>query len=209
LKSFSQQIREEIVADKNLNELQDPKRSFVRDAFLYGGVVSNPGRTYHLEFTLPEDKENNLMEILSGFNLSPKRIARKGKLVVYIKEADEIADVLNIIGAHKSMLELENVRIEKSVRNAVNRKVNFETANLNKTVDAAINQIDAIKYITQSFGLSYLSDGLEEIARLRLQHETASLAEIGAMASPPIGKSGVNHRLRKICKIAETLKKEK
>jgi hypothetical protein len=136
--------------------------------------------------------------IKSGVISNPSR--------TYLKEADEIADVLKIIRANKSLLALEEMRVEKAIANNVNRKVNFEAANLNKTVDAAQSQIEAIKFISQSVGLSVLSAPLEEVARMRLEHENLSLAEIGELSDPPIGKSGVNHRLRKICKIAENIK---
>ena len=204
--SFSQSVRAELLSDDNLNQELEHKRSFVRECFLYGGIISNPGKTYHVEFTLPETKAQELMEILSEFQLNPKKIARRGQSVVYIKESESIADILNIMGAHKSLLVLESMRVEKNVRNAINRKVNFETANINKTVDAALSQINAIKYISQEVGLSYLSKPLKEVAELRLENQTLSLAEIGELMTPPIGKSGVNHRLRKICKIAENLK---
>jgi DNA-binding protein WhiA len=206
IKSFSQTVRAELLSDENLKKKLDYERSFVRECFLFGGIISNPGKTYHVEFTIPEVKAQELLKILSSFNLNPKKIARKGQTVVYIKEAEGIADILNIIGAHKSLLSLEEMRVEKYVRNEINRKVNFETANINKTVGAALSQIDAIKYISQTVGLSYLSKPLKEIAELRLDNETLSLTEIGELANPPLGKSGVNHRLRKICKIAENLR---
>jgi hypothetical protein len=204
MKSFSQNVRAEISEKKRT----DKNRAFVRDCFLSGGVISNPKRTYHLEFSLDEKdgkKADKLVEILNFFELSPKKIARGGYSVVYLKEADEIAEVLKIIGASKSFLALEEMRVEKSIANNVNRKVNFETANLNKTVDAALEQIEAIKFISQTKGLSFLSAQLEEVARLRLANENLSLAEIGELLQPPIGKSGVNHRLRKICKIAHEI----
>jgi len=201
--SFSQDVHTEIMnSDKRL----DTERAFVRECFLVGGVVSNPERTYHLQFTLSDEKADSLMKILSGFNLHPKKIARKGQSVVYIKESEEIADVLKIIRAHKALLVLESMRVEKSIRNNVNRRVNFEAANLEKTVGAALGQIDAIKYISQNVGLSYLSGPLEEVARLRLMYNSLSLTEIGALLEPPVSKSGVNHRLRKIMKIAENLR---
>jgi len=202
--SFSKEVRKELITQDNIPK--EKKRVFVRECFLQGGVISNPGRAYHLEFTLPEKDADKLVKILAGFNLLAKKIARRGQSVVYIKESEGIVDVLNIMGAHKSLLILEELRIEKSIRNSVNRKVNFETANINKTVGAALTQIEAIEFISQHTGLSVLSEPLEEIARLRLAHETLSLAEIGALLTPPIGKSGVNHRLRKICKIAENMK---
>jgi len=205
MESFSQTVQKELLSDDNLEKTLDYERSFVRECFLFGGIISNPGKTYHVEFTIPEEKAQELLKILSAFHLNPKMIARKGQTVVYIKEADGIADILNIIGAHKSLLTLEEMRVQKNVRNTINRKVNFETANINKTVGAALSQIDAIKFIAQTVGLSYLPKPLREIAELRLDNETLSLTEIGELASPPLGKSGVNHRLRKICKIADNL----
>jgi len=198
--SFTQTIKNEITNDKPM----DKKRAFVRDCFVGGGVISNPSKTYHLEFTLDEKKADKLMEILVFFELRPKKIARGGQSVVYLKDADEIADVLKIIRANKSLLALEEMRVEKAIANNINRKVNFETANLTKTVDAAQSQIEAIKYIKKKTGLSVLSAPLEKVARLRLENENLSLTEIGELI--PISKSGVNHRLRKICKIAENMK---
>jgi len=201
--SFSQIVKAEL---QGVSGQFDDSRMFVRECFLQGGVISNPGRTYHLEFTLDENRANKLMRILAGFNLQAKKIARRGQYVVYLKEAEGISDVLNIIGAHKSLLTLEGMRVEKSIRNEVNRKVNFETANINKTAQAALGQIEAIEFIRRHVGLSFLSEPLEEVARLRLNHETLNLVEIGALLTPPIGKSGVNHRLRKICEIAQKMK---
>ena len=126
--------------------------------------------------------------------------------MVYIKEGSGIVDILNVMEAHIALMELENVRILKEVRNSVNRKVNCETANLNKTISAAVKQIEDIEYIRDNYGLSKLSESLEEMARLRLDNPDASLKELGDMLSPPVGKSGVNHRLRKICEIAEDLR---
>jgi len=200
--SFTQRVREEISAKK----FSDKNRAFVRDCFVRGGVISNPRRTYHLEF-VNEKNDGRLVEILAGFGLRPKNILRGGQNVIYLKEADEIADVLKIIRADKSLLWFEEMRVEKAIANNVNRKVNFETANLNKTVDAAQVQIEAIKFIAKNGGLGILSAPLEDVARLRLQNEGLSLAEIGELLSPPVGKSGVNHRLRKICKIAQNIQK--
>jgi hypothetical protein len=199
--SYSRQIRDEI---KKVEKKMDKKRAFVRDCFVNGGVISNPRRTYHLEFSLDTQKADKLTDILTSFGLHPKKFARGTHSVVYLKEAEEIADVLKIIRADKFLLSFEEMRVEKAIANNVNRQVNFETANLNKTVDAAQSQIEAIKYIAQTAGLGYLSAPLEEVARLRLENENMSLAEIGELLS--ISKSGVNHRLRKICKTYESLK---
>ena len=204
--SFSQTVREEVVSDNNLEKNMDHACSFVRECFLFGGIISNPGKTYHAEFTLPKEKALKLLKILKSHDLRPKMIARKGQTVVYIKEADGVALILNIIGAHKSFLALEEMRVEKEVVNQINRTVNCKSANLNKTVDAAVSHITAIDYIAKTVGLNYLPDSLREIAELRLGNEILSLSEIGALMKPPLGKSGVNHRLRKICKIADNLR---
>ena len=201
--SFTKVVKAELeVADKRL----DGKRAFVRDAFLAGGVISNPLRTYHLEFALSLEKAEKLVGILTRFGLNPKRFTRKGQHVVYVKEGDEIADCLKLIMAHKSLLVFEKMRVEKSIREDINRQVNFETANLKKTVGAALTQLEAIELISRAVGLSNLPPQLEEAACLRLAYPEMSLAEIGAMMSTPIGKSGANHRFRKICKLAERLR---
>ena len=200
--TFSQTVQKELLSQP---VRLDEARRFVRDCFLKGGVISNPSRNYHMEFTLSESVAHELMKILESFQLRPKIIARRGQSVVYLKESEEIADVLKIIKANKSLLAMESMRVEKSLRNNINRRVNFEAANLSKTVDAALSQIEAIEYISQRLGLSCLPSMLEDVARLRLDNQEMSLAEIGTLLNPPIGKSGVNHRLRKICKIAENL----
>ncbi|MCL2363163.1 MAG: DNA-binding protein WhiA [Defluviitaleaceae bacterium] len=204
-KSFTALVRQEIANDKT--EI-DPNRAFVRACFLAGGAISNPDRSYHLDFVLSDADMQKLTRTLRGFGIDAKVTQRRGLSIVYIKEASEIADILNLMLTHKSLLRFENIRVEKDLRNNLNRKVNFETANLNKTVAAALEQIQAIEFIEQHVGLEQLAEPLEKIARLRLKYDAASMEEIGAMLTPPIGKSGVNHRLRKICEIANTIKGE-
>jgi len=183
------------------------KRAYLRGAFLGGGSISDPEKTYHLEFvTHNEEFSNELMDLINSYGLSSKPVLRKNSYVIYLKEGDQIVDMLNIIGAHNALLEFENIRILKDMRNSVNRIVNCETANLTKIVDASIRQIENIEYIQRTAGLKILPDNLREIAELRLENRNASLKELGQMLNPPIGKSGVNHRLRKIEKIAEQLK---
>ena len=126
--------------------------------------------------------------------------------MVYVKEGDQIADLLGLMEARKSLLKLENVRILREMRGSVNRKVNCETANINKTVNAAVKQIEDIRYIRDTAGFSGLSNGLDEMARIRLQYPEATLKELGMMLDPPVGKSGVNHRLRKLSAIADALR---
>lgn len=185
------------------------KRLYIRGAFLGGGSVSNPEKTYHLEFvTHNEEYSNDLSKIINSFDLNSKVIQRKSSFVVYIKEGEQIVDLLNIIGAHASLLEFENIRIMKEMRNNINRLVNCETANLSKTVNASVRQVESIKLIEREIGLSRLPKNLREIAEVRLNYPDESLKELGQMLNPPVGKSGVNHRLRRIEKIADELKRE-
>lgn len=182
------------------------RRAFLRGAFLGGGSISNPEKTYHMEFvTNSLEFAEDLIKLINSYGLNAKYIQRKNTYVVYLKEGEQIVDLLNIIGAHSALLELENVRIYKEMRNNVNRLVNCETANLNKTVDAAVRQIECIKLIQEKIGLRKLPHNLREVAELRITYPDLTLKELGEMLDPPIGKSGVNHRLRKIEKIAEEL----
>ncbi len=187
------------------------KRAYIRGAFLGGGSISDPDKTYHLEFvTHSEEHGKGLCKLINSFGLNSKMIMRKEEnYVIYIKEGEQIVDLLNIIGAHSALLKLEDIRILKEVRNNINRIVNCETANLSKTIDAALRQLNNIKYIDENKGIDSLPDNLAQVARLRLENREASLKELGEMLNPPVGKSGVNHRLRKIEEIAERLKKQK
>ncbi|MEG0772744.1 DNA-binding protein WhiA [Clostridium sp.] len=188
---------------------EESKRAYIRGAFLGGGSISNPEKTYHLEFvTHNSDYAYELSGLINTYGLSSKVISRKNTFVIYIKEGEQIVDLLNIIGAHSSLLELENIRIMKEMRNNVNRLVNCETANLSKTVNAAVRQVESIKLIQNEIGLDRLHKNLREVAELRLEFPDESLKELGAMLEPPVGKSGINHRLRRIEKIAEELRKE-
>lgn len=196
-------ISEEVIVDEN------SKRAYIRGAFLGGGSISNPEKTYHLEFvTHDEEYAKSLSSLINSYKLNSKVIQRKNSFVIYLKEGEQIVDLLNIIGAHSALLELENIRIMKEMRNNVNRIVNCETANLSKTVNAAVRQVESIKLIESEIGLDRLPKNLKEVARLRLSFPDESLKELGAMLNPPVGKSGVNHRLRRIEKIADELRKE-
>jgi len=194
---------------KAIFEGQAVRRAYIRGAFLGGGSISNPEKTYHLEFvTHDEDYSKELSSLINSYGLSSKVIQRKGSYVVYLKEGEQIVDLLNIIGAHASLLELENIRIMKEMRNNVNRLVNCETANLSKTVNAAVRQVESIRRIEKEIGLRRLPKNLREIAELRLTYPDESLKELGEMLTPLVGKSGVNHRLRRIEKIAEEIIRE-
>jgi hypothetical protein len=195
---------------KNMVKKRCCKRAYIRGAFLGGGSISDPEKTYHLEFVNHnQEHSKDLSRLINSFGLNSKIIARKDNYVVYIKEGEQIVDLLNIMGAHTSLLQLENIRVLKEMRNNINRIVNCETANLSKTINAAIRQIKNIEYIDKVMGIENLPPNLVDIARLRLIYREASLKELGQMLSTPVGKSGVNHRLRKIEEIAERLKKER
>lgn len=183
------------------------KRAYLRGAFLGGGSVSHPDKAYHLEFvTHSSDHAEDLKKLINSFDLNSKTVERKGNYVVYLKEGEQIVEILNIIGAYNALLKFENIRIYKQMRNNVNRIVNCETANLTKTVNASIRQIENIQYIKETIGLNKLSSGLRKIAELRLKYREASLKELGQMLNPPLGKSGINHRLRKIEEIANKIR---
>lgn len=186
------------------------KRAFLRGAFLAAGSMSDPNKAYHFEIVCTTvNMAEQLRRMMCSFSMDAKIVVRKKMYVVYLKEGAQLVDMLNIMEAHVSLMELENVRILKEMRNAVNRKVNCETANINKTVSAAVKQVEDIRYIQQTIGLDKLSDGLKEMAILRLEHPDATLKELGELSDPPVGKSGVNHRLRKIGEIAEGVRQNK
>lgn len=193
--------------DSELADTEERRKAYIRGAFIGGGSISNPEKTYHLEFvTHSQEYAEDLCKIINSFGLNSKVIQRKNSYIVYIKEGEQIVDLLNIVGAHTALLELENIRIMKEMRNNVNRLVNCETANLSKTVNAAVRQVESIKLIEKEIGLARLAKNLREVAELRLQYPDESLKELGEMLNPPVGKSGINHRLRKIEKIAEELR---
>lgn len=185
------------------------KRSFIRGAFLAAGSVSNPNKAYHFEIVVSQEKNGILLcEVMRFFDIDAKMIARKYHYVVYVKEGSQIVDLLNVMEAHVALMEFENVRILKDMRNTINRKVNCEAANISKTVKAASRQVEDILYIKEKVGLSTLAAGLEEIALLRIEYPEASLKELGELLNPPVGKSGVNHRLKKLCEIADGLRSD-
>lgn len=183
------------------------RRAFIRGAFLCAGSISDPEKFYHFEIVCgSKAKAVQLMELIQSFEVDAKIVQRKKYYVVYVKEGALIVELLGIMGAGVSLMNLENVRILKDMRNTVNRKVNCETANINKTVNAAVKQVEDILYIRDTAGLDSLPENLEETALLRLEYPQASLKELGALLSTPVGKSGINHRLRKICSIANELR---
>jgi cell division protein WhiA len=194
---------------KDLVKKKCCKRSYLRGAFLAGGSVNNPETSsYHLEiFSLYKEHNDSLCELMNTFGLNSKTLERKKGYITYLKEAEKIAEFLNIIGGHNALLRFEDVRIVRDMRNSVNRLVNCETANLNKTIGASVRQVENIRYIDQTAGLSILPDKLREIAELRINFPDVTLKELGEMVSGgAISKSGINHRLRKIDEIADKLR---
>ena len=181
--------------------------SFLRGVFLSCGTVTDPERGYHLEFVVPYKRLcGDLLKFMDELNLNPKYIVRKGNHIIYFKDSESIEDILAIMGASNASLYIMNVKIEKDVKNMINRRVNFEISNINKTVDAAKLQIEAIKYIEENGGVSSLPDNLQKIAQIRLDNPEASLKEIEFLLDEPISRSGVNHRLGRIVKIADSMK---
>ncbi|HWQ89265.1 MAG TPA: DNA-binding protein WhiA [Desulfitobacteriaceae bacterium] len=186
------------------------QKAYLRGAFLAGGSINNPEGAYHLEIISSDPQHAAaLCQLLNKFQLRAKVSRRKNWYVVYIKESEHIVLFLALIGAHHALLEFENVRVFKDVRNQVNRLVNCETANLNKTVVASVRQIDNINLIAETIGLAALPPALRDMAELRIESPDASLKELGEMLTPKVGKSGVNHRLRKIDELAEKIRTQK
>ena len=202
------QIREDLSVVKN-RIVQNPccRRAFLRGAFLAAGSISDPEKFYHFEIACASmEKAGQLKELMATFGIEAKIVLRKKHYVVYIKEGSQIVDMLNVMEAPVSLMELENIRILKEMRNSVNRQVNCETANINKTVSAAVKQTEDIRYIQETIGLSGLPANLQEMARVRLERPEATLKELGEALEPPVGKSGVNHRLRKLSLLAQELR---
>ena len=185
------------------------KRAFLRGVFQTAGSVSDPNKSYHFEIVCASpEAAGQIQSVMCSFGLDAKIVPRKRSFVVYLKEGSQIVDILNVMEAHVSLMELENVRILKEMRNSVNRKVNCETANINKTVSAAVKQIEDITYLREKIGFENLPDNLAEAARVRLENPDATLKELGEALTPPVGKSGINHRLRKLSEMADRVRQE-
>ncbi len=186
------------------------KVAFLKGAFLTCGTVNDPNKNYHLEFVVPYlNLSKDLKLFINDYEeltVKPKSITRNSNYVIYFKDSESIEDLITAMGAVNSSLEIMGVKMYKDVRNNVNRKLNFESANLDKTIDASSKQVDAILHIKNKVGLSYLSEDLKEIAELRLENPDMSLRELGEKLSVSLSRSGVNHRLKRICDIAKEIK---
>ena len=185
------------------------KRAFIRGAFLASGSISDPEKGYHFEIvTVSEKRAQQLQQIIRTCGIEAKTVVRKKYHVVYAKEGEQIADLLSLMEAPKARMNFENIRILKDVRNSVNRKVNCEAANLNKTANASLEQVRDIEYISEYYGLESLPENLRQAARLRLEKPDASLTELGKMMDPPVSKSGVNHRFKKLKALADQMREK-
>jgi len=191
-------------------EKENLKKAFIRGSFLGSGSINDPNKKYHIEISLENKQYANILKnILNEFDITFKELERKSSYSLYSKDGEEISKFLALIGASKAVINFEEIRVIRDIRNNVNRKVNCETANLNKTVNAAVRQIEDIKFIYKSKAEDKLSDNLKEIANLRMENPDISLVELGKLLKEPIGKSGVNHRLKKIQEIANELRGNK
>ncbi|MCR4807539.1 MAG: DNA-binding protein WhiA [Lachnospiraceae bacterium] len=198
IRMFKQALGSEVLLQKSCC-----MRAYLRGAFLAAGSVSDPNKSYHFEIVCKDARRaDDLVKILKTFDITAKVILRKNNHVVYIKEGSQIVEALNVMEAHVALMDFENSRILKEVRNSLNRRVNCETANIGKTVAAAVNQTEDIRTVMGMPEYDNLPEGIRQVAALRLQYPDASLKELGELCDPPIGKSGVNHRLRKISEIA-------
>ncbi len=181
------------------------RRAYIRGAFLAAGSVNDPEKSYHLEIVCQDERVAHfLAELLESFEISAKITLRKKYHVLYVKDGTKIVEMLNVMGAHVGLMDFENMRILKEMRNSVNRKVNCETANIGKTVTAAQRQIDEIRYLMSIDAYKQLPTELKEMAQLRISHPEATLEELGKLCDPQLGKSGVNHRLRRLSRMARS-----
>lgn len=183
------------------------RRAFLRGAFLSAGSMSDPAKGYHLEFDCSDaGKARQLQELIRGFGIESRIVIRKKYHIVYLKEGAAIVELLNVCEAPRSLMNMENLRILKEVRNSVNRRVNCETANIAKTISAAARQTEDIEFLRTHYGFQNLPDNLREMAEIRLEHPDVPLKELGEFFDPVLGKSGVNHRLRKLSELAEKIR---
>lgn len=201
--SFTVDVKNEL---KLLSDDGNNKKDFLRRVFLLNGSIIDPNKEYHLEIVSDsEELANTICELMIEFGIIAKVIEKKYNYATYVKEAESISLFLNIIGAHKALLEFENIKVMHEMNNQINRVVNCETANLSKIVNASIRQIEAINKIKNTIGLASIPEGLKELAELRLKNPDMGLEELGQLLSKPLGKSGVNHRFKRIEEIANSL----
>ena len=207
IKTFVAKINKPNLRNIENLETEEEKKALIRGIFLGSGSINDPTKKYHLEIlSKNKDVAQYIQNILKSFNIKAKILEMNN--TIYIKEGEEISKFLAFIGAQKAVLKYEEIRVMREIRNNVNRQVNCETANLNKTISASVMQIEAINYLKKVKKYEELPTGLQEIAELRLEYPEMSLKDLGSLLEKPLGKSGVNHRLKKIIEIADEAKKE-
>lgn len=191
----------------DITKMRCCKKAYLRGAFMGAGTISNPDKSYHMEIVCSSEiLASDVKKLINSFGLRSKVAKRRNSYVVYLKESEQISDFLALLGASNQVLEFENIRIIKELRNKTNRIVNCESANMDKAINSAARQIESIRLIESKRGLDSLPENLRSIAELRLENPESSLTELGALLQPPLQKSGANHRLRKIEEIAEKLR---
>lgn len=201
--SFAASAKEEL---KKAPRLKDAHGRVLREAFLKGGTMSDPAKGYHLEFVCADDADaKEILAAAAAHDVVMRETTRAGRKVVYVKDGEDIVTLLAAMGASKSLMEFENERIVKEMRGSINRRVNCETANIEKTVTAAHRQLEDIRYLERTGALDRLEQTLKDVAEVRLAYPDATLAELGKRLTPPLGKSGVNHRLRRLSEIARSV----
>lgn len=211
--SFSKDLKDELLELKmwdlgsNMKQDEQLARLYIREAFIKSGSVNDPNKKYHLQIMFKEKaKAEEMQTLLNNFNIHVKIIIKEKDYMLYLKDGEEISEFLALVGANKSVIKFEEIRVIKEKRNDINRLVNCETANLNKTINASVKQIEDIKKIKKAGKFNELPETLKEIAEVRINNPEMSLIELGKLLDKPIGKSGVNHRLKKLSQIAEELK---
>mgnify|MGYP004609236725 FL=1 len=211
--SFSKDLKDELLELKmwdlgsNMKQDEQLARLYIREAFIKSGSVNDPNKKYHLQIMFKEKaKAEEMQTLLNNFNIHAKIIKKEKDYMLYLKDGEEISEFLALVGANKSVIKFEEIRVIKEKRNDINRLVNCETANLNKTINASVKQIEDIKKIKKAGKFNELPETLKEIAEVRINNPEMSLIELGKLLDKPIGKSGVNHRLKKLSQISEELK---
>ena len=211
--SFSSDIKDELLELKmwdlgsNMKQDEQLARLYIREAFIKSGSMNDPNKNYHLQIMFKEKaKAEEMQTLLNNFNIHARIIKKEKDHMLYLKDGEEISEFLALVGANKSVIKFEEVRVIKETRNDINRLVNCETANLNKTINASVKQIEDINKIKKAGKFNELPETLKEIEEVRINNPEMSLIELGKLLDKPIGKSGVNHRLKKLSQISEELK---
>ena len=212
--SFASEMKEELLSlkmwDVNSSMRQDEQlaRIYIREAFIRSGSMNDPNKKYHLQMMFKtRERAEEMQNLLANFDIHAKIIKKENEYMLYLKDGEEISNFLALVGANATVLKFEEIRVLKETRNEINRLVNCETANLNKTINTAVKQIEDIKLIKRMRQFHKMPKGLQEIAEVRMANPDMPLAELGKQLEKPIGKSGVNHRLKKISAIADELRR--